>query len=84
VDKVHDIIKNYVASGEIKKSRIDESFKRIMKLKKRISPDWEVKTLKTQNQKLVKLNEYLKKANEETQQLKSSKKTKKKKSKDKK
>src|SRR5882672_3102070 len=57
VDKVHDVIKNYVASGEIKKSRIDESFKRIMKLKKRISPDWEVKTLKTQNQKLSKLSE---------------------------
>jgi len=88
VDRVHDIIKNYVVSGEIKKSRIDESFKRIMKLKKRISPDWEVKTLKTQNQKLTKLNTEeaaaLKKANEEIEQLKSSKKSKKKKSKDKK
>src|SRR5258706_2323317 len=34
VDRVHDIIKNYVTSGEIKKSRIDESFRRIIKLKK--------------------------------------------------
>ena len=88
VDKVHDIIKNYVTSGEIKKSRIDESFSRIMKLKKRVSPDWEVKTLKTQNQQLAKLSEEeaaaLKKANEEIEQLKSGKKSKKKKSKDKK
>jgi beta-N-acetylhexosaminidase len=88
VDKVHDIIKNYVTSGEIKKSRIDESFKRIMKLKKRISPDWEVQTLKIQNQKLTKINNdetvALKKANEEIEQLKSGKKSKKKKSKGKK
>ena len=88
VDRVHDIIKNYVTSGEIKKSRIDESFRRIIKLKKRISPDWEVRTLKTQNQKLTKLNieeaTALKKANEEIEQLKSGKKSKKKKSKDKK
>src|SRR5258706_2227367 len=37
VDKVQAIIKKFVASGEIKKARIDESFKRIMKLKKSIS-----------------------------------------------
>jgi beta-N-acetylhexosaminidase len=87
VDRVHDIIKGFVASGEIKKARVDESFKRIMKLKKRISPDWEVQTLKIQNQKLAQLNEEeataLKKANEEIEQLKSGKKSKKKKSKQK-
>jgi len=86
VDRVHDIIKTFVASGEIKKGRIDESFKRIMKLKKRISPDWEVQNLKIQNQKLAQLNTEeataLRKANEEIQQLKSGKKSKKKKSKD--
>ncbi|HEV8515138.1 MAG TPA: glycoside hydrolase family 3 N-terminal domain-containing protein [Cyclobacteriaceae bacterium] len=85
VDRVHDIIKNYVASGEIKKSRIDESFKRIMKLKKQISPDWEVQSLRTQNQKLIKQNSEettaLAKANEEIDQLKGKKKKKKSKAK---
>src|SRR6267154_2700070 len=85
VDKVHDVIKNFVDSGEIKKERIDESFKRIMKLKKRISPDWEVQNLRTQNQNLAKLNAEettaLQKANEEILQLKSGQKPKKKKSK---
>src|SRR6478609_1667350 len=75
VDRVHDIIRNFVTSGEIKKSRIDESFKRIMKLKRQISPDWEVQSLKTQNQKLIKQNSdeiaALAKANEEIDQLKS-------------
>jgi len=85
VDKVHDVIRNFVASGEISKARIDESFKRIMKLKKRISPDWEVQSLRKQNQSLAKLNSEgataLQKANEEILQLKSGKKVKKKKSK---
>lgn len=87
VDRVHDIINNFVASGEIKKTRIDESFKRIMKLKKRISPDWEVQSLRIQNEKLAQRNSEevtaLKKANEEIEQLKSVKKSKKKKSKQK-
>jgi len=33
VDKVHSIIRNFIASGEIKKERINESYRRIMKLK---------------------------------------------------
>lgn len=37
VDKVHSIIHKMVESGEIKRERIDDSFKRIMKLKKRLS-----------------------------------------------
>jgi beta-N-acetylhexosaminidase len=50
VDKVHDIIKNFVTSGEIKKARIDESFKRIMKLKNSISVNIsEVQSLKKLN-----------------------------------
>jgi beta-N-acetylhexosaminidase len=36
VDRVHEIIRKMVESGEIKKERIDESFKRIMKLKARL------------------------------------------------
>jgi beta-N-acetylhexosaminidase len=87
VDKVHDVIRNFVNSGEIPRARIDESFRRIMKLKKRISPDWEVQNLRMQNQKLALLNDEeataLKKANEEIQQLKSGKKSRKKKSKQK-
>jgi beta-N-acetylhexosaminidase len=85
VDKVHTIIKNYVASGAIPRKRIDESFKRIMKLKKSITPDAEMYTLKTQNQKLTQLNAEqaaaLKKANEQIQELSKGKKTKKKKNK---
>jgi beta-N-acetylhexosaminidase len=36
VDVVHAIVKKMVQSGEIKKERIDESFKRVMKLKSRL------------------------------------------------
>jgi beta-N-acetylhexosaminidase len=41
VDKVHEIIKQMVASGEIKQSRIDESYRRIISLKKRLVIDSE-------------------------------------------
>jgi beta-N-acetylhexosaminidase len=86
VDKVHDIIRSFVNTGAIPKQQIDESFKRIMKLKQMITADWQIQGLKSQNQKLVALNNEqtaaLKKANEEIQQLsKGKKKTKKKKSK---
>ena len=36
VDRVHEIIRKMVEGGVIKKERIDESFKRIMKLKSRL------------------------------------------------
>jgi len=36
VDKVHSIIKEFVKNGVIKRERIDESFARIMKLKRRL------------------------------------------------
>ena len=36
VDKVHSIIRTMVKTGEIKMQRIDESYKRIMKLKSRL------------------------------------------------
>jgi beta-N-acetylhexosaminidase len=39
VEEIHSIIKKFVASGEIPKSRIDESFKRIMRAKKSIVSD---------------------------------------------
>ncbi len=47
VDKVHAVIKGFVASGEIPKTRIDESFQRIMKLKKSVHP----KSASTQKRK---------------------------------
>ncbi len=37
VDKVHTTIRGFVESGQISKGRIDESFRRIMKLKKQLS-----------------------------------------------
>lgn len=39
VDKVHSIIRGMVARGEISEQRINESFKRIMKLKGKLSAD---------------------------------------------
>jgi beta-N-acetylhexosaminidase len=41
VDKVHQIIKSYVASGAIAKDRVDESYDRIMLLKKKLSNESE-------------------------------------------
>lgn len=38
VDRVHRIIKKMVQTGEIKRERIAESYKRIMELKKKIKP----------------------------------------------
>jgi beta-N-acetylhexosaminidase len=86
VDKVLSVIKGYVATGEISRARIDESFKRIMKLKKMIGTNPEVEKLKLLNQKLLTDNNEkaiaLKKMTEELQQASvSKKKTKKKKSK---
>lgn len=39
VDKVHGIIKRFVASGEISRERIDESFRRIMRVKNKLMSD---------------------------------------------
>jgi beta-N-acetylhexosaminidase len=39
VDKVHAIIKTLVTRGDVSEARIDESFRRIMKLKARLSED---------------------------------------------
>jgi beta-N-acetylhexosaminidase len=83
VDKVHEIIKQMVANGEIKQSRIDESYRRIMALKKRLVADSqslqaEVDKAAIENQML---KDTLKKKEEEivTLQTPPTKKTKKKK-----
>lgn len=57
VDKVHSIIRKQVESGEIKKERIDESFDRIIKLKRQLTERTEQayyrQQLKQTNQALV-------------------------------
>lgn len=53
VDKVHTTIKSFVESGQISKARIDESFRRIMKLKKQLSytaNDYRMELLKEQKE----------------------------------
>jgi beta-N-acetylhexosaminidase len=46
VDLAHDMIRKMVASGEIKPERIDESYRRIMAMKKRLTTSNEVVALK--------------------------------------
>lgn len=88
VDKVHSIIRNLVDRGEINKSRIDESFKRIMKLKARLTKESDFYRTaflqeKSQNEKLVAQNAALEKQlserNTDTDKKESKKKRKKKK-----
>jgi len=86
VDRVHDIIRGFVESGAIPRTRIDESFRRIMELKKMISPDAQLSRLKKENARLTQTNvaqaAALEKANTEILTLtKGKKKVKKKKSK---
>jgi beta-N-acetylhexosaminidase len=71
VDKVHDIIKNFVASGQIKKARIDESFKRIMKLKKSIiPPNEQLQRMRVDAQKKSQLHKLeMQRANAERQNI---------------
>ncbi|HOX81443.1 MAG TPA: glycoside hydrolase family 3 N-terminal domain-containing protein [Chryseolinea sp.] len=89
VDRVHEIIKKMVADGVIKKARIDESFKRIMKLKSRLTNpiDYqqqyekaaqEVQSLKAMQQKQLEMAEKMyKEALEQSGKKKKSKKKKK-------
>jgi len=56
VDMAHDMIRKMVASGEIKPDRIDESYRRIMALKKRLTVTNEVTAMKqTLAQKEIEL-----------------------------
>lgn len=58
VDKVHKIIREMVARGEIKASRIDESYRRIMTLKERLNLEYrssllqEVSAMQVENDSL--------------------------------
>ncbi|GHN00273.1 glycosyl hydrolase [Cytophagales bacterium WSM2-2] len=77
VKKVYSVIKGFVASGEIPKSRIDESYRRIMKLKKSIQGT-ETRKLKETNQLysqiVIQLADELKKTKEELAQANQDKK----------
>jgi len=64
VDKVHSIIRGMVATGAIKMERIDESYWRIMNLKKRLS---ENDLAVHYQQELQKSNQALDKAQQEVQ-----------------
>jgi len=77
VDKVHSIIKSMVARGEISEKRIDESFRRVMKLKAQLKVTnqaayYKKELEKTQaaNAALVEVarknHEYVQKLNQET------------------
>jgi beta-N-acetylhexosaminidase len=58
VDKVHSIIKAYVKDGSIKESRINESFKRIMRLKQRLTINYELEKLQAlYNQNTIRVDE---------------------------
>jgi len=62
VDVAHDLIRKMVESGEIKRERIDESYRRIMILKKRLTMGNEVNEVK---QMLAQKDLALEKANAE-------------------
>lgn len=79
VDKVHAIIRSMVESGAISKERIDQSFKRVMKLKEQLSFNQNrgslLKSYRENESKIARLEQELKAANDE---LSGSKKKKKK------
>jgi beta-N-acetylhexosaminidase len=81
-DGVHALIKKFVASGEIPKARIDESFRRIMRLKKMLGKT-EVERLRYEKQLWMQLANQraieLQRANEEIEKLTPKKKKSKKK-----
>ncbi len=87
VDKVHGTIKDFVETGQISKARIDESFNRIMKLKKQLmytASDYRMELNKVQLENLrykniVALN--LAEMKKLTEEIEKSKKKKRKKNK---
>jgi len=82
VDDIHSIIKKFVLKGEISKARIDESYRRIIQLKKTIGQT-EFDKSKVLSKQLAQQSLELKKAKEEIEKLstKTTKKSKKKKKK---
>jgi beta-N-acetylhexosaminidase len=83
VDKVHSIIRRMVESGQIKKERIDESYKRVMALKSRLNSR-EISAAEQQRifsaKQLISNYDSLQRVNEELQKQVNSKGKKKRKS----
>jgi beta-N-acetylhexosaminidase len=76
VDKVHSIIYKMVESGEISRSRIDESYKRIMKLKERLNANNRAvhyqQELEKSNQALTEAQAQLRSAEEKIKTLEAN------------
>lgn len=75
VDKVHEVIKDYVKKGVISNERIDQSYKRIMKLKSKIGSDpvkYYSKELQEEQVKVDELTKELNALREENNQLKAA------------
>lgn len=68
VDKVHGIIRKMVETGVITKNRIDQSYRRVMTLKKKLSAGTDLNAVK---QQLVKTEKQLMEANQSLNQLKA-------------
>jgi len=82
VDRVHEVIKDYVKKGVISNERIDQSYKRIMKLKSKIGSDpvkYYSKELQEEQVKVDVLTKELNALKEENNQLKDTTEKKKKK-----
>jgi beta-N-acetylhexosaminidase len=86
VDKVHEIIKAFVQKGEIPAARIDQSYRRIMKLKKQLVDDTDEINAALNKELIehVKREEQLQKENAELRQQLADSEPKKKKRKKKK
>ncbi len=75
VDKVHEVIKDYVKKGVISNERIDQSYKRIMKLKSKIGSDpvkYYSKELQEEQVKVDELTKELNALREENNLLKAT------------
>jgi beta-N-acetylhexosaminidase len=65
VDKVHSIIKQAVAKGEISADRIDQSFRRIMQLKKRLNTNESNSSINELNLRQLEIEKLKQKLDEE-------------------
>lgn len=78
VDRVHRIIRGFVEKGLISEQRIDESFRRIMKLKRKVypvhisdemPPAWETENIATLKDDIEQLKKELQRLNSEMREM---------------
>jgi beta-N-acetylhexosaminidase len=72
VDKVHQIIKNFVQTGVITEDRINQSYKRVVELKKRITTDpleYYTQKLREEEEEIIALKKELQTVQEEKAKL---------------